>query len=197
MNEKYEYIYHNDFEYVGKALLQLDPLESKKQGKDIYMLPSQKATTTKPNIKEGFTPVYNKEKDIWENVVDNRDKIYYKNGVKVEFKLGDEITSDMSKEQYTKEQIETQKKEQELFKQKELISKQKIEGVEYKHNDKIYKISLTTQDQNGLNAIKSALELGLEYTNFNFENGTIFKITKDNFRELALFFVKERNKFYI
>lgn len=88
-------------------------------------------------------------------------------------------------------------KQQELFKQKELISKQKKEGVEYKYNDNIYKISLTTQDQNGLNAVKSALELGLEYTNFNFENGTIFKITKDNFRELALFFVKERNKFYI
>jgi hypothetical protein len=88
-------------------------------------------------------------------------------------------------------------KEQELSKQKELISKQKIKGVDYKYNDNIYKISLTTQDQNGLNAIKSALELGLEYTNFNFENGTIFKITTDNFKELALFFVKERNKFYI
>ena len=88
-------------------------------------------------------------------------------------------------------------KEQELFKQKQLISKQKSEGVDYKYNDNIYKISLTTQDQNGLNAVKSALELGLEYTNFNFENGTIFKITKDNFRELALFFIKERNKFYI
>lgn len=88
-------------------------------------------------------------------------------------------------------------KQQELFKQKELISKQKKEGVEYKYNDKIYKISLTTQDQNGLNAVKSGFELGLEHTNFNFKNGTIFKITKDNFRELALFFVKERNKFYI
>ena len=88
-------------------------------------------------------------------------------------------------------------KEQELFKQKQLIAKQKSEGVDYKYNDNIYKISLTTQDQNGLNAVKSALELRLEYTNFNFENGTIFKITKDNFKELALFFVKERNKFYI
>lgn len=197
MNKKYEYIYNSNFEYVGKAPLQIDPLESKKQGKDIYMLPSQKATITKPNTKEGYTPVYNKDKNIWENVVDNRDKIYYKNSVKVDFKLGDEITFDMSKEQYTKEQLETQKKEEELFKQKQLISKQKVEGVDYKYNDNIYKISLTTQDQNGLNAVKSALELGLEYTNFNFENGTIFKITKDNFRELALFFVKERNKFYI
>ena len=78
-----------------------------------------------------------------------------------------------------------------------MISKQKREGVEYKYNDNIYKISLTTQDQNGLNAVKSALELGLESTNFIFENGTIFKITTDNFKELALFFVKERNKFYI
>jgi len=88
-------------------------------------------------------------------------------------------------------------KQQELSKQKELISKQKFKGVEYKYNDNIYKISLTTQDQNGLNAVKSGLELGLEYTNFNFENGTVFKITTDNFKELALFFVKERNKFYI
>jgi len=88
-------------------------------------------------------------------------------------------------------------KQQELSKQKQMISKQKREGVEYKYNDNIYKISLTTQDQNGLNAVKSALELGLESTNFIFENGTIFKITTDNFKELALFFVKERNKFYI
>lgn len=88
-------------------------------------------------------------------------------------------------------------KKQELFKQKQLISKQKKEGVDYKYDNNIYKISLTTQDQNGLNAVKSGLELGLEDTNFNFENGTIFKITKDNFTELALFFVKERNKFYI
>lgn len=115
MNKKYEYIYNSNFEYVGKAPLQLDPLESKKQAKDIYMLPSQKATITKPNIKKGYTPIYNKEKKIWENIVDNRDKIYYKNGVKVEFNLGDEITPYMSKEQYTKQELQIQKLQQDII----------------------------------------------------------------------------------
>lgn len=60
--------------FVGIDETELDPLETKLQGKEIYLLPS-KATFEAPEEKEGFAPVWNGEK--WELVEDNRGKEYW------------------------------------------------------------------------------------------------------------------------
>lgn len=61
-------------EYIGTEPTMIDPLESKLQGKEIYLLPSN-ATFEKPNLQDGFASIFNNGK--WENVEDNRGKEYW------------------------------------------------------------------------------------------------------------------------
>ena len=44
--------------YICEIDMQIDPLLSKKEGKEIYLLPAY-STTEKPEIKEGFSAVWN------------------------------------------------------------------------------------------------------------------------------------------
>lgn len=60
-------------EYIGTEQALIDPLETEKQGKEIYLLPAN-ATFEKPNLQEGFASVWN---DKWENIEDNRGKEYW------------------------------------------------------------------------------------------------------------------------
>lgn len=61
-------------EYKSDVNAQLDPLESEKAGKDIYLLPAN-ATWEQPPIKEGYTTVWNGKE--WDAVEDNRKKEYW------------------------------------------------------------------------------------------------------------------------
>ena len=72
-----KYIYKYDEktkEYLGKAEALLDPLESEKAGKDIYLLPAN-ATWDKPAVKDGCVAVWNGKE--WYAVEDNRKKEYW------------------------------------------------------------------------------------------------------------------------
>lgn len=57
------YIYDNDRFYVGEMTCQRDPLESEKQGKDIFLTPSN-STSKKPTIIEGSKPRWTGEEWI-------------------------------------------------------------------------------------------------------------------------------------
>ncbi len=60
--------YHYDDKgyYIGEMERQIDPLESKLAGKDIYLIPGD-STLTKPlKEKEGFKIKWNKETSEWE-----------------------------------------------------------------------------------------------------------------------------------
>ena len=61
-------------EYIGEESAMLDPLETEKQGKEIYLLPAN-ATFEKPSLQDGFASVWNGEQ--WENIEDNRGKEYW------------------------------------------------------------------------------------------------------------------------
>ena len=61
------YSYNNDRKYIGPYTCQLDPIESKLQNKDIYLLPSD-ATWIKPddfNIETQYAK-WNEEEQKWE-----------------------------------------------------------------------------------------------------------------------------------
>ena len=58
--------------YAGECECQLNPLETKAQGKEVYILPAN-ATCTKPTTKKGYTPRWNGEK--WEQYADDK-KVY-------------------------------------------------------------------------------------------------------------------------
>ena len=60
-------------EYIGDEIAIVDPLESVKLGRTIYLLPAN-ATFEKPNLQDGFASVFNGK---WENIEDNRGKEYW------------------------------------------------------------------------------------------------------------------------
>ena len=60
--------------FVGSEETELDPLESKIQGKEIYLLPPN-ATFSEPEEKYGFAPVWDGEK--WDQVEDHRGTKYW------------------------------------------------------------------------------------------------------------------------
>ena len=66
------YIYDNDRFYVGEMTCQIDPLESEKQGKNIYLTPAH-STFDKPEIIEDAKPRWNGT--AWEQYPD--DKLVY------------------------------------------------------------------------------------------------------------------------
>jgi hypothetical protein len=66
------YIYDNDRFYVGEMTCQIDPLESQKQGKDIFLTPAN-STSKKPTIIEGAKPRWTGT--AWEQYPD--DKLVY------------------------------------------------------------------------------------------------------------------------
>lgn len=61
-------------EYKSEVKAQLDPLESARAGKDIYLLPAN-ATWLKPTPKDGCVPVWNGE--TWDAVEDHRKQEYW------------------------------------------------------------------------------------------------------------------------
>lgn len=66
------YRYDSLMFYIGEVDCQLNPLESKAQGKEVYILPAN-AAEKKPTLKEGYTPRWNGSK--WEQYADDR-KVY-------------------------------------------------------------------------------------------------------------------------
>lgn len=66
------YLYDNDRFYVGEMTCQRDPLESEKQGKNIYLTPAH-STFDKPEIIEGAKPRWTGT--AWEQYPD--DKVVY------------------------------------------------------------------------------------------------------------------------
>lgn len=70
------YKYNEDTkEYVRTEKAQLDPLETKKQQKNVYLLPANATFTEPPEAPEGFARVWNGE--AWEQVQDNRGVEYW------------------------------------------------------------------------------------------------------------------------
>tara|TARA_R110001606_G_scaffold2504_4_gene10973 strand:+ start:7313 stop:7948 length:636 start_codon:yes stop_codon:yes gene_type:complete len=58
-----------------------------------------------PKRKEGYAICFNLEENKWEYRVDNRDKIYYLNKMRVDFKIGDIISDDMTLDKYTESEL--------------------------------------------------------------------------------------------
>lgn len=61
-------------EYKSEVNAQIDPLESAKAGKDIYLLPANASWDT-PAVKDGCVAIWNGE--TWDAVEDNRKKEYW------------------------------------------------------------------------------------------------------------------------
>ena len=62
-------------EYTGVETARLDPLESKAQGKEVYLLPVNATFIAPLAVKEGYVQVF--KNDVWNYVEDNRGKEYW------------------------------------------------------------------------------------------------------------------------
>ena len=82
----------------------------------------------------------------------------------------------------------------------EIVAKSsKSVGVDYTSlSGDTYKVSLTSDDANGLIQVKTAFEFGVTETNFECSNGTIVPIKSiEDLLHLGEFMITERNKFFI
>lgn len=77
------YTYDKNNEYLGESATILDPEESKKQGKDVLLMPPN-STTIKPVMKEGCAPVWNGS--TWEYIEDHRGEKGWVNRIPVEIR---------------------------------------------------------------------------------------------------------------
>jgi len=71
--------------------------------------------------------------------------------------------------------------------------KSMLTGVDYQG----HMISLTDVDGNGMLQVKAAFEMGLTATTIHFKNGTKLPMTVADFPAFALWFVTERNRFFV
>ena len=62
-------------EFIGVETAQLDPLESKVQGKEVFLLPANATFTAPLVVKEGYVQVFKNE--VWNYIEDNRGKEYW------------------------------------------------------------------------------------------------------------------------
>lgn len=69
------YKYNENGEYIGTEEALLDPLETKQQGENIYLLPANATFTEPTDAQEGYVNVWNGE--AWEQVEDNRGVEYW------------------------------------------------------------------------------------------------------------------------
>lgn len=74
-----------------------------------------------------------------------------------------------------------------------LRDKAMLTGIYYQGN----MISLTDVDGNGMLQVKAAFEMGLPSTTIHFKNGTKLPMAAADFSAFALWFVTERNRFFV
>lgn len=53
------YMYNNDKNFIGSRMAQIDPVQTKKQGKEIYLMPANATTVSPMASKDGFNIVWN------------------------------------------------------------------------------------------------------------------------------------------
>lgn len=151
-------------EYTGTQNGFIDPLETKKQGKDIYLKPAN-ATDKKPlDVKENQAAVFNGSE--WEIIADYRNKTYYIGTEQHEMKeLGDLPKG------ATFEPVEPKKSLSELKSEKlaELTSITSKFDNQLVNTDMIIKSSLgfsINADLRSQNNLRGLIAVGIEPVNF-------------------------------
>lgn len=71
------YLFDENKEFAGAGITMLDPEETKKQGREVWLMPPN-ATTIEPVMKAGYAPVWNGK--AWKQVEDHRREEGYVNG---------------------------------------------------------------------------------------------------------------------
>lgn len=166
-------------EYTGTQNGFIDPLETKKQGKNVYLVPAN-ATDKKPlDVKENQAVIFNGSE--WEIVADYRNKTYYIGTEQHEMKeLGD------LPDGATFEPVEPKKSLDELKSEKLSELSTKASSFEQTENKEMYIISSlgykVNADPKALRNIEVLIDLGVtQFRNYDNEN---VEVTTDNLKTM-------------
>ena len=166
-------------EYTGTQNAFIDPLETKKQGKNVYLVPAN-ATDKKPlETKENQAVIFNGSE--WEIIADYRNKTYYLGTEPYEMKeLGDLPKG------ATFEPVEPKKTLSELKSDKLAELSAKASSFEQTENKEMYIISSlgykVNADPKALRNIEVLIDLGV--TQFrNYDNKNV-EVTTDNLKTI-------------
>ena len=169
-------------EYIGTQNAFIDPLETKKQGKTVYLIPAN-ATDKKPlEIKENQAVIFNGSE--WEIVADYRNKTYYIGTKQHEMKeLGD------LPEGATFEPVEPKKTFDELKVEKlsELTSIMSKFDNQLVNTDMIIKSSLgfsINADLRSQNNLRGLIAVGIEPVNFVAADNSVKSLTLEQLNTL-------------
>ncbi len=116
--------------------------------------------------------------------VSDSDGARYKDEVEEWIKKGGVVEA-----QYSKEELEAQA----VRKNKEERAVAMLEGKKYKD----CMVSFTKEDGDGITQIKNAFDLGLKKTTIHFKNGNKLPMSEKEFTKFSVWFVNERNNFFI
>lgn len=105
--------------------------------------------------------------------------------------IGDKVAMTASE---VEAHINPQKTAEQLAQEASILRDQAmLTGIDYQGS----MISLTDVDGNGMLQVKAAFEMGLPTTTIHFKNGTKLPMTAADFPAFALWFVTERNRFFV
>ena len=169
-------------EYIGTQNAFIDPLETKKQGKNVYLVPAN-ATDKKPlDVKENQAVIFNGSE--WEIVADYRNKTYYIGTEQHEMKeLGDLPKG------ATFEPVETKKTLEELKSEKlaELTRITSKFDNQLVNNEMIIKSSLgfsINADLRSQNNLRGLIAVGVEPINFVAADNSVKSLTLEQLNTL-------------
>ena len=169
-------------EFTGTQNAFIDPLETKKQGKNVYLVPAN-ATDKKPlEIKENQAVIFNGSE--WEIIADYRNKTYYIGTEQYEMKeLGDLPNG------ATFEPVEPEKTLDELKSEKlsELTSIASKFDNQLVNTDVIIKSSLgfsINADLRSQNNLRGLIAVGVEPVNFVVADNSVKSLTLEQLNTL-------------
>ena len=154
-------------EYIGTQNAFIDPLETKKQGKNVYLIPQNGTEKEPPQTEENQAVIFNGKE--WEIIADYRNKTYYIGTEQHEMKELGDLPKGATFE--PKEPVEPEKTLEELKSEKlsELTSITSHFDNQLVNNEMVIKSSLgfsINADLRSQNNLRGLIAIGIEPVNF-------------------------------
>lgn len=169
-------------EYTGAQNAFIDPLETKKQGKDIYLVPAN-ATDKKPlETKENQAVIFNGSE--WEIIADYRNKTYYIGTEQYEMKELGDLPKGATLEPVEPEKTLDELKSEKLSELTTITSKFDNQLV---NTDMIIKSSLgfsINADLRSQNNLRGLIAIGIEPVNFVIADNSVKSLTLEQLNVL-------------
>lgn len=183
------YQYDTQGLYVGPIECQLNPVATAREGKKVYLVPGNCAPDAPGEIPEG--KVARRVQGAWVNEDDHHGKTIYKGIDSAAYEGFGSVLPEGWALTPSEEYLAAEK----AFNEETEGARAKLEGVEYLEGGVTYKLSATAEDMWSLASIKDDVKGGFS-TNFKFQNGTVLRLTPDNWQAVRAVWLPFRASFF-